>query len=34
MPKMYKLGALNVLCEGYTNPDDPYILNGSCGVNK
>jgi hypothetical protein len=32
LPKKYKLGKFDVLCEGYNNPDDPYILTGSCGV--
>ena len=27
-----KLGKSSVSCEGYTNPDDQYILNGSCGL--
>ena len=27
-----KFGKINVLCEGYDYPDDPYILRGSCGV--
>jgi len=28
----YRLGSVNVLCEGYDYPDDPYILAGSCGL--
>jgi len=34
MPKQYKFGKLNVLCEGYNSPEDPYILVGSCGVRE
>lgn len=26
------LGSTDVICEGYSSPDDPYILKGSCGV--
>ena len=26
------LGSVNVICEGYDYPDDPYILAGSCGL--
>ncbi len=26
------LGKAEVYCEGYDNPDDPYILKGSCGL--
>ena len=28
----YQFGRLQVSCEGYEYPDDPYILRGSCGV--
>lgn len=28
----YKFGRIQVSCEGYDYPDDPYILRGSCGV--
>jgi len=28
----YRLGSVNVLCEGYDYPDDPFILTGSCGL--
>lgn len=28
----YRFGKIEVLCEGYDYPDDPYILKGSCGV--
>ena len=27
-----QLGRLAVSCEGYAYPDDPYILEGSCGL--
>ena len=32
LPPEFKLGETEVICEGYSNPDDPYILIGSCGV--
>ncbi|KAK5121952.1 hypothetical protein LTR85_004524 [Meristemomyces frigidus] len=32
LPLEFKLGATEVVCEGYDSPDDPYILKGSCGV--
>lgn len=32
MPDRYDLGQIQVTCEGYDYPDDPYILRGSCGV--
>ena len=32
MDKKYQLGRIEVTCEGYDYPDDPYILRGSCGV--
>jgi len=32
MDKAYKFGKVEVVCEGYDYPDDPYILKGSCGV--
>ncbi|XP_025110985.1 store-operated calcium entry-associated regulatory factor-like isoform X2 [Pomacea canaliculata] len=28
----YKFGKLDVLCEGYDYPNDPYVLKGSCGL--
>jgi len=28
----YRLGSVNVICEGYDYPEDPYILAGSCGL--
>ena len=32
MDKNYKFGRLDVVCEGYDYPSDPYILVGSCGL--
>ncbi|CAF1203150.1 unnamed protein product [Rotaria sp. Silwood1] len=32
MPQKYKFGKISVSCEGYSYPDDPYILAGSCGL--
>ena len=32
MDAAYRFGRVEVSCEGYDNPDDPYILRGSCGV--
>ena len=32
MDHEYRFGKLQVSCEGYENPDDPYVLRGSCGV--
>jgi hypothetical protein len=32
LPAEYKLGSTDVICEGYSSPDDSYILAGSCGV--
>jgi hypothetical protein len=32
LPEEFKLGATDVICEGYDSPQDPYILKGSCGV--
>ena len=31
-PAGVSLSNLNVQCEGYDYPDDPYILKGSCGI--
>jgi len=28
----YRFGSINVICEGYDYPEDPYILAGSCGL--
>ena len=30
----YQFGRLQISCEGYEYPDDPYILRGSCGVRE
>lgn len=32
LPSEFKLGATDVICEGYRNADDKWILKGSCGV--
>lgn len=32
LEKGVRLGSVNVNCEGYDNPEDPYILRGSCGA--
>lgn len=32
LPPELKLGSTDVICEGYTSPNDPYVLRGSCGV--
>lgn len=32
LPPEFKLGSTDVVCEGYANADDPYVLKGSCGV--
>jgi len=32
MDSAYKFGRISVSCEGYSYPDDPYILKGSCGL--
>jgi len=32
MPVEFKFGKIQVSCEGYDYPDDPYILAGSCGL--
>ena len=32
MPGEYRFGQVTVACEGYSYPDDAYILKGSCGV--
>ncbi len=29
---LYQLGKIEVSCEGYEHPDDPYILKNSCGL--
>ncbi|XP_078657592.1 store-operated calcium entry-associated regulatory factor-like [Branchiostoma floridae x Branchiostoma belcheri] len=32
MDNAYRFGYVEVSCEGYDYPDDPYILRGSCGL--
>lgn len=32
LPSEFKLGATDVICEGYRNSDDKWVLKGSCGV--
>lgn len=32
MPMEYKFGKIQVSCEGYDYPEDPYVLAGSCGL--
>ncbi|KAM0279900.1 hypothetical protein ACHAQH_004341 [Verticillium albo-atrum] len=32
LPADLKLGSTDVICEGYSSADDPYVLKGSCGV--
>ena len=32
LPAEFKLGSTDVICEGFTGPNDPYVLKGSCGV--
>ncbi|KAK7100194.1 store-operated calcium entry-associated regulatory factor-like [Littorina saxatilis] len=32
MDNAFRFGAVDVTCEGYEYPDDPYILKGSCGL--
>ena len=32
MDNAYKFGRIEVSCEGFNHPDDPYILKGSCGL--
>ncbi|KAF7717642.1 Uncharacterized protein PECH_002982 [Penicillium ucsense] len=32
LPPEFKLGATDVICEGYRNSQDKWILKGSCGV--
>ncbi|KAL4950038.1 hypothetical protein BDW69DRAFT_197598 [Aspergillus filifer] len=32
LPSEFKLGSTDVVCEGYRNADDPWVLKGSCGV--
>ncbi|KOS17162.1 Store-operated calcium entry-associated regulatory factor [Escovopsis weberi] len=32
LPPELALAATDVVCEGFRDPDDPYVLRGSCGV--
>lgn len=32
LPAEFKLGSTDVICEGFTGSEDPYVLKGSCGV--
>ena len=32
LPTEFKLGSTEVMCEGFANPSDPYVLKGSCGA--
>lgn len=32
MDNAYRFGSVEVVCEGYDYPDDPFILKGSCGL--
>lgn len=32
MDNWYRFGKVEISCEGYNSPDDPYILRGSCGL--
>ncbi|KAJ8373340.1 hypothetical protein AAFF_G00265840 [Aldrovandia affinis] len=32
MDETYRFGRIEVSCEGYSHPDDPHILKGSCGL--
>jgi len=32
MEMKYKFGQVQVTCEGFNYPDDPYVLAGSCGL--
>jgi len=32
LPAEFKLGSTDVICEGYSSPDDDYVLKGSCGA--
>ncbi|OZC06009.1 hypothetical protein X798_07006 [Onchocerca flexuosa] len=32
MSNQYEFGEIRISCEGYDYPDDPYILQGSCGL--
>lgn len=32
MDAAFRFGRVEVSCEGFSHPDDPYILRGSCGL--
>ncbi|KAK0526614.1 hypothetical protein OC835_005225 [Tilletia horrida] len=32
LPEAFRLGKVEVSCEGWDSPDDPYVLSGSCGL--
>lgn len=32
LPREFKLGSTDVVCEGYASSEDPFVLKGSCGV--
>ncbi|KAK2725794.1 hypothetical protein QYM36_000322 [Artemia franciscana] len=32
MSSDYRFGQMDVVCEGYRYPEDPYVLKGSCGL--
>lgn len=32
MDNAYRFGKVEVSCEGFDYPDDPYVLRGSCGL--
>ncbi|XP_017576301.1 store-operated calcium entry-associated regulatory factor [Pygocentrus nattereri] len=32
MDNWYRFGRVEVSCEGFNSPDDPYVLQGSCGL--
>ena len=32
MDNLYRFGSVEVVCEGYDYPEDPYITKGSCGL--
>jgi store-operated calcium entry-associated regulatory factor len=32
MSSDYRFGRVEVVCEGYDSPDDPFVLRGSCGL--
>lgn len=34
MDNAYRFGSVEVTCEGYSYPEDPYVLKGSCGVSN